>query len=172
MAVSIHHKRSKWVLSVALSLQLGSVGILGACSGPSASEDAALPTVNVVEYEGGESIDSLATYIARQPGAPNVPVVYFYANWCGPCKRFKESMHDGRVAKALKDATIIKINVDTHEELAAAFGVNAIPAFIKLNNKGKVLGRISSDKWEEDVPENIAPVMEKFVHSTTFDGKN
>ena len=47
-------------------------------------------------------------------------IVDFYADWCGPCKML------GPVLESI-DANILKINVDTHEELATTYGVMSIP---------------------------------------------
>ena len=63
-----------------------------------------------------------------------VPVVVdFWATWCGPCQlqspelaKF-ERVHEGKVKT-------VKINVDEQPELAAQFGVSAIPTLIGFKN--------------------------------------
>ena len=47
-------------------------------------------------------------------------LVDFYADWCGPCKMLSPILES-------MDANILKINVDTHEDLATKFGVMSIP---------------------------------------------
>jgi len=47
-------------------------------------------------------------------------VLDFYADWCGPCKML------GSVLEEL-NANILKINVDTHPDLAKEYGVMSIP---------------------------------------------
>ena len=56
-------------------------------------------------------------------------IVDFYADWCGPCKML------GPVLESINE-NILKINVDTHETLAASYGVMSLPTicFFKDGN--------------------------------------
>jgi thioredoxin 1 len=63
-------------------------------------------------------------------------LVDFYADWCRPCRISSPVLeelareYEGRIK-------VYKINIDQEKELAAAFGVQSIPAFlfIPLNDK-------------------------------------
>lgn len=92
------------------------------------------------------------------------PILYFSADWCRPCLRFRKSLRNELVGDALKDTRLIRVDVDTDPlGLAVTFGVQSIPTFIKLDENGNTIARITSAAWDDDVPENIAPVMTELI---------
>ncbi len=55
-------------------------------------------------------------------------LVYFTADWCGPCQEMKRTVWtDADVDKAMGGYVPVKIDVDADEETAYKFGVNGIP---------------------------------------------
>ena len=62
-------------------------------------------------------------------------VVDFYAEWCGPCKSMSPVM--AQVAQAHAGAIdFYKVDIDKEPELAAAFGISSIPAFLIIPVSG------------------------------------
>lgn len=92
----------------------------------------------MIEYLSGQNLEDVIT--------EELTIVDFFAEWCGPCKMI------GMELEELKDIKIIKIDVDTHEEIARAHGIMSIPTVEIYKNKEivtKFLGFKTKDEIEE-----------------------
>lgn len=72
-----------------------------------------------------------------------IHIVDFYADWCGPCKML------GSVLEQLEGVSIIKVNTDTHQELAQQFGVMSIPTIVFFKEGVEVRKEIGFKTKEE-----------------------
>ena len=61
-------------------------------------------------------------------------VGWFSASWCGPCKAVQK--HIEKMAEDFKDkgVSVVKIDVDDHQDVAAEFNVTSVPTFFFLKN--------------------------------------
>lgn len=64
----------------------------------------------------------------------NKPVLIdFYADWCGPCKMQASVLH--QLKEKMGDAiSVIKIDVDKNQQLAARFQIRSIPTLMIFKN--------------------------------------
>jgi len=72
-----------------------------------------------------------------------VPVVlYFGAGWCGACQIMQRTTFlDSNVLAKLADYQLVKVDVETESEIAAALSVTAVPTVILLDSVGIELYR-------------------------------
>jgi thiol:disulfide interchange protein len=74
---------------------------------------------------------------ARTASQPTL--LYFTADWCGPCRYMKENTwSDPAVAKALESYQTVKIDIDKQPDTAARYQIRGIPRMIVLNPDGSV----------------------------------
>ena len=88
-------------------------------------------------------------------GSAESPViVYFRADWCGPCKTFGPALE-----KAVRDAggsvKLVKIDVDANRQLAAQMGVQSIPSVFAFK-EGRPVDGFMGAKSASQLAEFIA----------------
>ncbi|KAH8702757.1 thioredoxin-like protein [Phaeosphaeriaceae sp. PMI808] len=66
-------------------------------------------------------------------------VADFYATWCPPCKQIAPIYDQLSTAHSSPNKfSFVKVNVDEQRELAAQYGVNAMPTFLLFKDGKKV----------------------------------
>jgi thiol-disulfide isomerase/thioredoxin len=119
--------------------------------------DGNLKTLLVEEAQKAEALEQM-------------PVVEFDATWCPPCQAIDKAIREENelMLNAYAGTYIIRLDVDEwgwggsklHD-----FQFDAIPVYFKLDSEGNQTGEvIDGGAWGEDIPENIAPVMDQFFH--------
>lgn len=138
------------------------------CTPKTTSTTKELPATSLitkVEYTkkiGSE--EALANRLVTSLENGKIPVLYFHASWCGPCRAFKATIPDTKVQTAMKDIDLIMVNVDKAPDLASKYGVRYIPYLVKVDAKGEVLATISSADWGQPTPKNVSIAMTNFLN--------
>lgn len=63
-------------------------------------------------------------------------VLYYTANWCGPCKAIKPVYE--QMANENPDLALAKIDVDDNPDAAAAAEISAVPTFVAYHDNSAV----------------------------------
>ena len=72
-------------------------------------------------------------------------ILYFSAEWCGPCKTLAP-----RMERLSNQINYRKIDVDNNQELSSEFGVRNIPTLILIQD-GEAINRLVGLQSEETI---------------------
>lgn len=80
-------------------------------------------------------------------------VLYFYAEWCNPCKSFSPVF--STVSESFPNIKFTKINVDDYSEIAKAKSIRTVPSIIlikegvEVSRKAGALSQGALTTWLE-----------------------
>lgn len=127
-------------------------------------------TIVRLHPKDGDLQTLLANEAQKATALGQMPVVEFDATWCPPCQAIDKAIkaNNELILDAYARTYIIKLDVDEWgwgDSRLHDFQFEGIPVYFKLDAEGKQTGEvIDGGAWGEDIPENIAPVMDKFFH--------
>lgn len=69
----------------------------------------------------------------------DIVLVDFWAEWCGPCKSFAPVYDD--VSTEHDDVVFAKVDTESEQDLAAAFGIQSIPTLMAFRDNVMVFNQ-------------------------------
>ena len=139
-------------------------------STPQALDPSAEPFVIVrIQQADGDMMQQLAAEAQKANALGLAPFIEFDATWCPPCQAIEKSIQaeDALTLQALEGVYLIRADVDEWgAESEKNFAFDAIPVYYQLDDSGKPTGAVvDGGAWNEDIPENFAPVLDAFFHA-------
>lgn len=80
-----------------------------------------------------------------------VVLIDFYAPWCGPCRALAPTLSQ------LENVNVIKVDVDTNQEIAKKFNVSSIPKLVLMKD-GEIVEEMVGLQTKEVLQEKIDAV--------------
>lgn len=93
-------------------------------------------------------------------------VIDFYADWCRPCKIAGPILEELAV-EYKDDIYVYKINTEEERELAAAFGIRSIPAFLFIPKNGKPQMSNGIARTNEETKQMFKGIIDEFLLGKT-----
>ncbi|TQN66316.1 Thioredoxin-like protein 1 [Colletotrichum shisoi] len=96
-----------------------------------------------------------------------IVVADFYADWCGPCKAIAPLYEQLSSSLSHKNAvTFVKIDIEAHKEIAAAYNVTSLPTFM-IFREGKTIEKVQGAD-----PRKLQEVVKKLAKEVSESGSS
>lgn len=82
-----------------------------------------------------------------------VVLVDFFATWCGPCKALSPILDE--LAEKVKDAKIVKVDIDADSDLASEYRIMSVPT-LKIFKDGEVKESLVGGRPLEELEAKLA----------------
>jgi hypothetical protein len=126
----------------------------------------------VILVDVGADVPSLDDEIDRERvramRAEERLVLWLVVEDCKPCNAVESSLSSPDVQRALGHARLIRLDAAEFLAELSRLGIpmDAFPSFVLLGPDGHATDYVDGSEWDEDLPQNIAPVLKNFVEGT------
>lgn len=101
-------------------------------------------------------------------------VVWITAPDCRPCTGVSVALTSPLLQSALAGVRLLRLDANEYRVELAERGLapEVLPGFALLGENGQPLDYVNGGEWDADIPENIAPVLRKFIQGTYKNRRN
>ncbi len=122
--------------------------------------------------EGNASGDALRrlllSELASSAKVGEKVVLWTVTSECEPCAAVGRALPDARMQRALAGVRLVRVDAVTQGVELQRLGVpiESVPGFTLLDAQARPLDYIHGGEWGDDIPANIAPILDKFLRRT------
>jgi hypothetical protein len=140
----------------------------GTAAAPAASAEIVSTTIDVVALVPSPTRlrEQLKEELRAAQARGETLLVQTSAAWAPVCSEIDVSLGDKRMEAALAKVRLVRVDVDGFESDLKTMRMyeGSVPWFYLLDAKtARPLDAIGADEWDDNVPENMAPVLGAFV---------
>ena len=127
---------------------------------------------DIVLIDVGAQIVSLDEELDRQRGLAlrnhQHLLVWLVVEDCKPCNAIEAALPTPKLQAALAGTRLVRLDAVEFLSELSRLGVptNAFPAFVLFGPDGHAKDYLHGGEWDDDLPDNIAPVLKSFIDGT------
>ncbi len=112
--------------------------------------------------------EQLAAEYRRAESKHQLVVVMTNKKACDVCDEIASSLSDARMQAALANVDIVRVDVEDFASELHAGGMleDTLPWFYKVDATLHPVDAISAGEWDDNIPQNMAPVFHAFIAGT------
>jgi hypothetical protein len=125
--------------------------------------------LDVIDVDDARPLRVQLAEIAQSAAKKNrLVILQTYVRASPECAEVAASLPDPRMQRALSDVLLVRVDVDAFENELREMRVEteSVPWFYMLDQASRPTDAISADEWEDNVPENMAPILSSFARGT------
>ncbi|HVY27396.1 MAG TPA: DUF4190 domain-containing protein [Polyangiaceae bacterium] len=139
-----------------------------------AAADPPLPTlpphvgkISIVEAADGEGAleAQLLDQLHESAKSGEQVVLWTVTSDCEPCAAVGRALADARMQRALAKVRLVRADAASFPVELRRLGVpiDNVPGFTLLDTHAHALDHIHGGEWDDDIPANIAPILDRFL---------
>jgi hypothetical protein len=118
---------------------------------------------------GGDRLElQLLSQLEQSAQAGERLVLWTVTTDCEPCDEVGQALTDARMQRALGKVRLVRADTASFPRELRQLGIpsGAVPGFTLLDARAHPLDHIHGGEWDDNVPANMAPVLDKFLRHT------
>jgi hypothetical protein len=125
--------------------------------------------ISIVDATSGDALKALLLkQLTESTKSGEHVVLWTVTSGCEPCAAVGRALPDQRMQRALSGVRLVRADALGFGPELERLGVptDTVPGFTLLDAQARPLDHIHGGEWGDDIPANIAPILDKFVRRT------